>query len=582
VSDGPSVLVVTSKGASPAAVMPVLAAAEAAGLKVRAIDGGRVGARAEGALDRMLRAVVGELAERRLSKELASYPPDVAITFDPGTTTALTVARDEASKPAPVVAVVAEMDPDKEWGATDADRYLVVDDNAAVILSEHGVDGSRIIPVGAMCERAFSDAQGEDKRALKRRFKISPDLPAVIVEVDGLGYEMTGQIALQLSLTDIEATYLFDAGEDRDAATALRRQVPMLEMRAKLFGRTDDLPLLWRCADVVIARPRPHAIMRAIVLGARMVSFLPDDRVSERVAKSLEQRGLGTMAANALLLTSALEPLLRANPRGDGRIGMDGAANVADVAWVVGKERRSILEERRAAERARTRERVEAAAAAAETVAHTANTAGDLEDLGGGGGSSGGGSHTDPMAGVDVPDEGEIAKLRAEVNTRIKQVSKTVFEAREAAEQWDKRRQQANAAGKTDVEKQAERNADRERARMHAGLAEMAQLESEMKRLESAAAAAANAPRRPPPSSSDDADYARAAAQARSSRPKQKSVDEMLSELKRRESGGGTSTSQKTSGKKKKKRRKKRREADPIDDELAALKRKMGASKRKK
>ncbi|HRC58529.1 MAG TPA: hypothetical protein PKU97_21555 [Kofleriaceae bacterium] len=83
------VLLVTSSGASPHAVVPVLAAAEAAGLQVRAIDLGGAGAGGSSVTDRVLRALLGEGAERRLRKELEQNPPDVAVVFDPHSAQAL-------------------------------------------------------------------------------------------------------------------------------------------------------------------------------------------------------------------------------------------------------------------------------------------------------------------------------------------------------------------------------------------------------------------------------------------------------------------------------------------------------------
>lgn len=555
----PQVLVVTSLGSSAGVVTPVLAALEATDMRVRAIDVGRAGSQSDGTVERMLRAVVGELSERRLSKELESNPPDVVVAFDAGTTQTLSVARDSASKPAPVVAVIDDLSPTASWAATDADRYLVVDDAAAVALSDHGVESDRIMIMGPFCSYGFADAGRQARATLRNRFKVGSG-PIVVVEVDGLGYDTTSQIALQLSLSEIEPVYLFDAGGDTEAATALRRSVPTLGMKAKLFGDTPDSPLYWRCADVIIARPSARSVARAMATGARLVSFSADGQVAKRRAQAVEDRGLGVQAANALLLTSALEPLSKQPGRSDTLIGADGAGNAADVVWIVGEERNAVIDERVSANVAETRARVQAATAAAERAAHVSAPAGGLEDLSGGAVNWAG-------AEVDVPDVGEIQRLRAELDTRRNHVSKTVFSARETADKWAKRVLDARRAGKDDLAAAAEKNADSERARMHAALAEMAQIEAEIKALDRAetqarmaAASRASAPREPGP---------------RPRRPAPPSVDDLLDKMKN-EASGGTSTS---AGNKKKKRKKRKRSS--VDDELAALKRKM-ASKGKK
>ncbi|HVV83819.1 MAG TPA: hypothetical protein VHE35_12175, partial [Kofleriaceae bacterium] len=252
---GPQVLLVTSASADPAAVVPVLAACEAADLRVRAIDVGGAGAHGGGLSDRVRRMLVGETAQRRLRKELDGNPPDVTVAFDPFAAQALSVVRDQAANPAPVVAVVPDLEPAAAWGEAGADRYCAVDELAAVALADAGVEGDRILVAGPLGERAFADAAGEDRAALRARFGIGT--PAVVVEVAGLEPEAIGQLTMQLSLGRLseQVTYLFDAAGDVEAAAMLRRQVPALGLRAKLFGQTAESARYWRAAQVVVARP---------------------------------------------------------------------------------------------------------------------------------------------------------------------------------------------------------------------------------------------------------------------------------------------------------------------------------------
>ena len=560
-TDPPRVLVVTSASGEATAMTPVLAALEAVGLSVRAIDAGRVGAAVDGTVDRVLRAIVGEASERRLTRELQSNPPDVVVAFDPHTAAALTDVRDQALTPAPVVAVVTDLAPISEWAQANADRYLVVDDEAAVFLEDAGAAGERILPVGAICPRVWVDAAQMSVAAARGKFKLS-DGAVVLVSVAGLGFEQTSQLALQLSLAGADATFLFDAGSDVEAAQALRRNVPMLEMRAKLFGHTAEGPLLWRCADVVVARPSWAVAARALAVGTPMVLFSPDGAEDEKLIQGLEQRGFAVPAANTLMVSSALEGVLKRGARLKAFAGEDGAATVADIAWIVGNERSAVLEERRAKARESTRARMREATQAAERVAHAASVPGELEDLSGG-------SSDVPVE--DVPDVGELAKLRAEVSTRVQQVSKTVFEAREAAERWEKRADAAGRAGDTNLRQQASRNADAERARMHGALAEMAQLEAELKRLEQATASIPASARVSRPASPP-----RAAA----SKSPSKSIDDMLHDMKQQARPNAEKS--KSQAKRSRKTKRGKSAKGSIDDELAALKRKMATKKKRR
>src|SRR5438132_6142773 len=103
-------------------------------------------------------------------------PPDAAIVFDPHAAVALTVARDQvpavAGLTTPVIAVVGELDPVPAWAQTDADRFVAIDELAAVALADAGVEGERILVVGALGERAFAEAGAQERAAVRARFKL--------------------------------------------------------------------------------------------------------------------------------------------------------------------------------------------------------------------------------------------------------------------------------------------------------------------------------------------------------------------------------------------------------------------------
>ena len=553
----PRILVVTSARVPGDAVTPVLAALEAAGGEIRALDVGKMSARATW---RVWQTVVGELAERRLHQELAESPPDVALAFDPAAVKALAAARDEAQGGAPVVAVVPDLEPDASWGDTDADRYLAIDEEAAVALADAGVADDRIIPVGPLGERAFAEAAAEPRQLLRERFKLGGG-PIVLVQVAGLGGELASQLALQLSLIPGRPLFLFDAGGDTDAAQTLRSQVPTLDIRAKLFGTTRDAPRLWRAADVVIARPMAKTVARALILGARLVGLSPEGDDQLAAIEALEARKLARGAANPLLIASAIEPLLSQSARTDDRIAADGAETVADAAYLIAAQKEALLEEIHAARRAERSARVDAATTAAETQQRRARAAGDLEDLGGA---------AEPADVAPDIDRAEIEELIRQIARRTEKGKKRLIEARQAADSWQKRADEASRAGDDAAAKKAQSSADRERARMHETLAELAELEKEMTRLRRARSAAQSAPRKRPAAGARASAGSAKAKRAKSPSGRGRelsSVDELLERLKR-EQASGRKTSPTTGG--------------DIDDELEALKRKVEDRRRRR
>lgn len=538
-------LVVTSAGAPAAAVVPVLAALEAAGLRIRAIDVGAAGGGGGAFTDRVRRALLGESAERRLRRELETNPPDVAIAFDPHAALSLTVARDQVPNPAPVIGVVSELEPAKEWAHTDCDRLCALDREAAVALADAGVEPDRILVTGALGERAWADAGTDDRGAIRTRHALPGRV--VVVEIAGLGAELTGQVLLQLSLwSAAEATtFLFDATDDAESASVVRGQVAILGLRGKLFGSTGEAARFWRAAEIVVARPRPHALARAALVGARFCALV-DDAVpgAARIAAALEARGRGAGVKTPLLLTSTLDAWANAPALAPQD---DGADAIADAAWVIAGDKRAVIEERRVAGRRETGEKLRSATAAATAAVRSNAAPGELEDLGGPSGPSG-----PTAAATEMPSRAQLEQLRAEAKGRVDQLNKVMLTARTDAADAEQKASHARGRGDAETARHFERKAEAERGRMHGLLAEMAELERELAGLEAAAKeAAAAGVRTPPPGASPPP-----GAPPRSRAP------DPLDDLRRQV---------KTETKK---------QDRTVEDDLAALKRKMAEGKK--
>ena len=570
-SDAPSILVLTSAGAGTSVVTPVLAALQAGGVNLRAFDGGHVGD-GGGAIDWVMRAIGGDVLEHQLGKEVETFRPDAVMCFEARAARVACDLRDRSSRPFPVIAVVHELAPSAAWSQSQADRYFVVDDEAAVQLEDHGVVGNRILPVGCIGEFSFAEAGSLDRPNLRKRFGLANRV--VLVEVEGLGAEASGQLALQLSFVNGDITFLFDAGTDTDAAAALRVQVPILDMKAKLFGRTGEAPLLWRTADVVITKATEASVGRAMAVGAKIVCLSPTSGSETHRANALEERGRGAIATNALMVGSALERMLASTQEDFKGAGLDGAATVADAAYLIGSQRQDVVEERQAAQSAGRRSEVEDASQYAAWTAKAATPAGALEDLGGGGGGA-----KSQSPSPKRPDAARLRRLQTEIKERKGQVERTIVDAQKQTSVWESQRAKAEKLDNAAMAKKAERNADLERARMHNALAEMAGLEAEETSLAAAAKAAAAVPSAEdlPTSASESfregtGTSSRRAAPRASARP---SVAEELERMRREAEGA---PAPKTTKKKRKTTTAKKGSA--VDDELAALKRKMAQKRR--
>lgn len=153
-------------------------------------------------------------------------------------------------------------------------------------------------------------------------------------------------------------------------------------------------------------------------------------------------------------------------------------------------------------------------ASQAEAQERVRRAPGALEDLSGEGGA----------AAPPAVDAGEIKHLRMKLGLRKDRLQRTIAEAAASSDKWQKRREEATGQGNAEMTRHAERNADLERARMHQALAELAEVDAELLRLEHAAKV------KPP----------RPAFTARASEPpprqtKRAPVDDLLADLKKQE-----------------------------------------------
>jgi UDP-N-acetylglucosamine:LPS N-acetylglucosamine transferase len=438
----------------------VVAALGADEVTVTRVDLGKMGTTGS-RLGRVVQALIGEVEAGRLLREAKSVVPDVAIAFDPGALAALALIRERNVAETAVVGVVPELAPDRAWGSA-ADRYLAIDDEAAVLLEDHGVDGARVLVVGPIVPHAVAEAATQDRAALRTEHKVPSDVPVVVVDAAGLEADTVGQLLLQLSLLGRGVFVLFDTGSNVAAADVVRRQVPTYGIRGKLFGDTPRAPRLWRTADLVLARPTAKAIHAALALGCPLIALEPKGDAEQREANALVERGLGAVATQLVFVSSALEPYLK-QPRRlaeqAARVAAlargDGAARVARIVVDVAKRKQQVIEESAAYAPPPSVDEEQAPPP-------SRGAAGEVEDLD---------DLSEIFGAAESPNAGRRA---ANAEARLR---KEVEDARNEAARWDERAALARAKGDRSLTEQATREAERKRARMHAALEELARLE---------------------------------------------------------------------------------------------------------
>ncbi len=526
----PSVLVLIS-GDVPAVVASTLVASlKVYGAKVTLDE---VSSPDGSTVEKVWKILTGELSEKRLEKSWSKSNPDVVVVFDPNTAQVADDMRSSSGAATAIVAVLPNLQIAASWGQTSCDRYLCMDDELAVDLAEMGVASDLILPIGFFAEHEFASASKKKRKLLREQLGISAK-KVVTVEVDGLGYDETASMASQLSLIGAgNVLYLFDAGHDAEAAAALRQVVPGLDIQAKLFGATGDTPSYWRASNIVVAKPEVEAVYRASCVGAGFVALSPEGEAQAAMARSLVSRG-HQIAQSNLLVASAIESSLKVRQRKS--LG-DGARNAAAAIWVCGVDASDIVSGGQQAASAETAKKVKSVVATINAYSKASSTAGGLEDLSG--------ASRTPRPKGKLPDSGELTSLRNYVRARMNAASKAVNTARDNAKKYASEAEKAIKASDDKAAVSAKRKHDKEKDRMQKSLAEMGQHQRDLKALDFAIKELASIPKPNQRTSSDD----------------------MLEDLKRR--------SGQTTGSTPRKKKKPKPKKSSLDDELAALKRKM-------
>ena len=284
--------------------------------------------------------------KKELEKELVGYPSEVVVTFDPDVLRKMLELRDNGLIRAPVISVLTELVPQKRWALAEADRYIIPDEESAVLLEECGVSQEKILVSGFVLPNEFARSKLLSRREAKKKLKLASETIALVYS-EGLAESSLQQIAMELSSGDELSCILFDTGGSDELALRLHRYTLRLDMKVQCFGQIEDESLLWRSADVIFARPFWRIASRAVAFSSRMVSLLPHGERQQATADALEERLVGVTSKNIKGMSSVLYKVLQLPEKTDGLRLNQGTKVTSEIIISVASDRLGILEESR-------------------------------------------------------------------------------------------------------------------------------------------------------------------------------------------------------------------------------------------
>jgi hypothetical protein len=193
---------------------------------------------------------------------------------------------------APLVGVVGDAWIDRRWADSGVDRLVVLDEPEAAEALGIGFSSESVVPLGLpICGRFFLAAK-EHQLTLRQRFHLPEDQSVVLITIADLEAELSS-LVFQLGLLVDSTTVLIDVGSQTSAGTELRKYADAYHVHAQVFGKTDDVALLWAAADLIVGRPRLPVVQRALAIGRPMLMLLPRGSAEEARSDYIHRRGLG-------------------------------------------------------------------------------------------------------------------------------------------------------------------------------------------------------------------------------------------------------------------------------------------------
>ncbi len=262
------------------------------------------------------------------------HAADVAVVLDSGS---LERAREAGARFC--VAVAPGLDLGFGPELADADRVVVAHEQLVPLAARLGVPRDRVDVGGPVAPRGYAPAA--DRAALRRELGVPETLPIVLVSSGTFDVHGAEMLFVQLGLVRDGVGFVFDVGDDAEAAETVRRLVPIHGIEAWMFAEDASEVRHHQLADIALVRARGPEVARALAVGAPLV-VLPPGRSDRAIVETLEASGAADAADAVATLAVALDGALDAGALARAReaveaLGMaEGASRVAarvNEAW---------------------------------------------------------------------------------------------------------------------------------------------------------------------------------------------------------------------------------------------------------
>jgi processive 1,2-diacylglycerol beta-glucosyltransferase len=208
--------------------------------------------------------------------------------------------------------VITDFDVHAMWLCHHYSNYFVALEETQEHLAALGFDREKIEPLGIPAHPLF--AQSKDKRTMRRKHGLKPELTTILVSTGGFGVGPMEQILQSLMQIRIPSQLAIVCGRNEELRKKLSdfvRQNGSPLISTKMFGFTSEMDELMSASDLIVGKPGGLTAAEALTKGLVFVIVNPIPGQEERNSDHLIEEGAAIRCNNLPALPYKIERLLK-------------------------------------------------------------------------------------------------------------------------------------------------------------------------------------------------------------------------------------------------------------------------------
>ncbi len=188
-----------------------------------------------------------------------------------------------------LIAVLTDYIPHSYWVYEEVNSYIVPSEDVGAKLIHKGVPGHKVKALGIPFDPKFSEPL--DKEKLLHKYKLSPDLPTVLIMGGGQGLGPIKTIVRSLERSKAGIQEIVVAGTNKKLYKTLKRRIKRYKKKILLFGYAQHINELMHMADIVISKPGGVTTAEVLAKGKPMIIVKPLPGQEASNTKYLTEKG---------------------------------------------------------------------------------------------------------------------------------------------------------------------------------------------------------------------------------------------------------------------------------------------------